>query len=72
MLMMMVLTINMILHWKEWFLWIRGFVVRSKSCSIIINNEHHPQPGKPGFHGQDKVYDDLGDEMLQHAFEGTP
>ena len=28
------------------------------------------QPGKAGFHGQDKVYDDLGDEMLQHAFEG--
>ena len=29
------------------------------------------EPGKPGFHGQDRVYKDLGDEMLQHAFEGT-
>ena len=48
---------------------------------IIITNDHPhhhhhadidpAQPGKPGFHGQDRVYKDLGDEMLQHAFEGT-
>ena len=24
----------------------------------------------PDFDGQDKVYGDLGEEMLQHAFEG--
>ncbi len=28
------------------------------------------QPGSSLFHGQDVVYHDLGEEMLQHAFEG--
>jgi kinesin family protein 1 len=28
------------------------------------------QPKGPGFHGQDTVYNDLGEEMLEHAFEG--
>jgi len=28
------------------------------------------QPQDPGFHGQDKVYGDLGEEMLEHSFEG--
>ena len=42
-------------------------------CTASLKKHLNPpflQPGKPGFHGQDKVYDDLGDEMLQHAFEG--
>ena len=29
------------------------------------------QPQDPGFHGQDKVYGDLGEEMLEHSFEGN-
>ena len=28
------------------------------------------QPQDPGFHGQEKVYGDLGEEMLEHSFEG--
>ena len=28
------------------------------------------QPKDPGFHGQDRVYGDLGEEMLEHSFEG--
>ena len=28
------------------------------------------QPGAEGFHGQEKVYGDLGEEMLDHAFQG--
>jgi len=28
------------------------------------------QPKGSGFHGQDRVYNDLGEEMLEHAFEG--
>ena len=28
------------------------------------------QPGAEGFHGQEKVYSDLGEEMLDHAFQG--
>ena len=28
------------------------------------------QPQDTGFHGQDKVYGDLGEEMLEHSFEG--
>ena len=30
-----------------------------------------PQPGAEGFHGQEKVYSDLGEEMLDHAFQGV-
>lgn len=29
-------------------------------------------PKGDGFHGQEKVYLDLGDEMLQHSFDGRP
>ena len=29
------------------------------------------QPDGDGFHGQEKVYKDLGEEMLQHSFDGT-
>ena len=28
------------------------------------------QPKDEGFHGQEKVYHDLGEEMLDHSFEG--
>ncbi|XP_059085129.1 kinesin-like protein unc-104 isoform X3 [Tigriopus californicus] len=28
------------------------------------------EPSGPGFHGQENVYGDLGEEMLDHAFEG--
>ena len=28
------------------------------------------QPKDPGFHSQEKVYHDLGEEMLDHSFEG--
>ena len=28
------------------------------------------QPKHEGFHGQEKVYHDLGEEMLEHSFEG--
>ena len=29
------------------------------------------QPKDEGFHGQEKVYRDLGEEMLDHSFEGN-
>ena len=29
------------------------------------------QPQDVNFHGQEQVYGDLGEEMLEHAFEGT-
>ena len=29
------------------------------------------QPNDPVFHGQDVVYMELGEEMLQHAFQGN-
>ena len=28
------------------------------------------QPGGDGFHSQERVYKDLGEEMLQHSFDG--
>ena len=28
------------------------------------------QPQDVNFHGQEQVYGDLGEEMLEHAFEG--
>ena len=28
------------------------------------------QPNDANFHGQEQVYGDLGEEMLEHAFEG--
>ena len=34
------------------------------------NNNFFFQPQDPGFHGQEKVYGDLGEEMLEHSFEG--
>ena len=36
------------------------------------NKVSHPfmQPQDVNFHGQEQVYGDLGEEMLEHAFEG--
>lgn len=28
------------------------------------------QPAGDGFHSQERVYKDLGEEMLQHSFDG--
>ena len=40
--------------------------------NALDNKVSHPfmQPQDVNFHGQEQVYGDLGEEMLEHAFEG--
>ena len=35
-----------------------------------LHSELFFQPNDTNFHGQEQVYGDLGEEMLEHAFEG--
>jgi len=43
---------------------------KSYFVKIIIFSLILFQPQDAGFHGQEKVYGDLGEEMLEHSFEG--
>ena len=40
------------------------------SCYVINVGPVCVQPDGDGFHSQEKVYKDLGEEMLQHSFDG--